>query len=64
VNADRKTSATLQARAALAGHELVQLADGTFLASRWGQFRALATVDAVEAWLERVESKRQTETAA
>lgn len=54
IDADAKAVATLQARAALAGHELVRLADHTFLASRWGMFRSLENVAAVEAFLARV----------
>ena len=49
-----KTVATLAARAALAGYELVQLADGTFIASRWGMFRSLDHIAAVEMFLQRV----------
>lgn len=52
--ADTKTVATLQARAALAGYELVHLADGSFIASRWGMFRSLDHIAAVEAFLTRV----------
>lgn len=56
--ADRKQVATLQARAALAGFELVQLADGTFLASRWGMFRSFDHMAAASAWLDRVAPAR------
>ncbi|MFT3820462.1 MAG: hypothetical protein QM750_23095 [Rubrivivax sp.] len=49
-----KADATLIARAALAGVELVRLADGTWLASKWGMFRPLATDAEAEAWLQRV----------
>ena len=52
--ADRKAIATLTARAALAGHRLVRLADGTWLASRWGHSRSLASVAEVERFLARV----------
>jgi hypothetical protein len=55
---DPKTIATLQARAALAGYELVCLADGTWIASRWGMFRTLDHAAAVEAFLQRVEAHR------
>lgn len=48
-----KTVATLIARAALAGYALVQLADGTFIASRWGMFRSLDHIAAVELFLRR-----------
>jgi hypothetical protein len=53
---DIKTVATLQARAALAGFELIQLADGTFIGSKslWAMHACLADVAAVEAWLVRV----------
>ena len=54
LDADRKIYITLQARAALAGFELVCMADGTFLMSRWGMFRPLADVAACEAFLARV----------
>lgn len=50
----RKSDATLIARAALAGVELVKLADGTWIASRWGLVRPLATDAEAEAWLARV----------
>lgn len=52
--ADRKKAATCIARAALAGYELVQLADGSFIASKWGMFRSLENAAAVEAFLARV----------
>lgn len=53
-NADRKAKAGLQARAALAGYELTPLADGGFVASRWGLLKALADTADVEAFLRRV----------
>lgn len=48
--------ATLQARAALAGHELVQMSDGSFVACKpaWGVCACLADIEAVERWLQRV----------
>jgi hypothetical protein len=52
--ADPKVAANLCARAALAGFELVDLPDGTFLVSRWDQSREFATVADVEAFLRRV----------
>lgn len=52
--ADTKLVATLQAQAALAGYELVQLASGDFIVSRWGMFRNLDHIAAVEAFLKRV----------
>lgn len=51
---DSKCVATLVARAALAGYELVELADGSFIASRWGMFRSLDHMAAVEQFLRRV----------
>jgi hypothetical protein len=50
---DAKRWATLQARFALAGFELVRLADGTLLASRWGMFGSLANLYDAEAFLKR-----------
>lgn len=35
VTAESKQVAGMVARAAIAGYQLVQLADGTFIASRW-----------------------------
>lgn len=52
--ADPKQVSTLIARAALAGYELVHLGDGTFIASRWGMFRSLDHIAAVESFLQRV----------
>ena len=51
-----KCRATLQARAALAGFELVQLGDGSFIGSRpaWGMHCCLADAAAVERWLVKV----------
>lgn len=49
----RKADATRIARAALAGIELVRLADGSWCASRWGLVKALQAAE-VDAWLERV----------
>lgn len=51
---DAKAVATLQARAALAGFELVQLADSTFLVSRWGMAKHLPDGSAVQAFLRQV----------
>jgi len=48
-----KALTTLQARAALVGVELVQLADGSFIAGRWGMVAPLVDVDAVQAFLKR-----------
>lgn len=49
----RKTEATLIARAALVGIQLVRLADGTWLASKFGLTKHLEDSD-VSAWLARV----------
>ena len=60
VTRDDKVLATLQARAALQGFELVRMADWSFIAVRWGvpgTTRALANVDAVEAFLLQVGAK-------
>lgn len=43
-----------QARAALAGYELVKLADGSYIASRWGMFRSLDHLAAVDQFLVRI----------
>lgn len=49
-----KQFATLQARAAIAGFELVRMADGSFVVARWTMTRALADVAAIEAFLAQV----------
>lgn len=49
--APTKSDATLIARAALAGFELVKLGDSSWLASRWGMFRNLADDGEVERFL-------------
>ena len=49
-----KMVATLQARAALAGFELVRMADGSFVVARWTMTRALHDVAAVDAFLAQV----------
>ena len=54
LDVERKPYLTLQARAALAGFELVRMGDGTFLVCRWGMFRPLADDAACEAFLNRV----------
>jgi hypothetical protein len=51
---DSKLFATLQARAALAGFELVRMADDSFVVARWTMTRALADVLAVERFLKQV----------
>lgn len=49
----RKADATLIARAALASVELVRLADGTWIARRWGMVKPLTDAE-VEPWLRRI----------
>lgn len=51
---DAKILSTLQARAALAGYELVQLGTGEFIVSKFGLFRTLDHIAAVETFLQRV----------
>ena len=51
---DAKLVDTRQARAALAGYELVHLASGEFIVSRWGMFKSLDHIAAVEQFLQRV----------
>lgn len=53
-DAERKGEATLIAKAAIAGFELIKLADGTWLAQRWGFFKPLQDAIGVQAWLARV----------
>jgi hypothetical protein len=53
--AKRKTVATMQAHLALAGFELVQLADGTFIISRWGlASKPLGDIEAVQSFARMV----------
>lgn len=52
--AQRKRFEGLRAALALRGHELHQLADGTFLVRRWGLTRDLSDLDAVEAFARQV----------
>lgn len=49
--AQSKAESTLIARAALAGFELVRLADGSWLATRWDTSRGLADLEEVERFL-------------
>lgn len=49
--AHRKIVATLQAKAALAGYQLVPLADGSFIVAKWGLLKPLDDLDAVEKFL-------------
>lgn len=46
--ADQKRFATLQARLALRGYVLRKIDGGGFVCSRWGMFRELQNLDAVE----------------
>jgi len=62
--ADAKAEATLQAEFALAGWQLVKLGDDTFLAERWGKFRALRDLGAARAFLEIVRGQKSGATAA
>ncbi len=57
-DAARKAQATMQARAALAGFELIFLGDGWVL-GRWGRLtHRLADLDAVAAALDRITGGR------
>lgn len=49
-----KAYATLQARAALAGFELVRMPGGDYVVGRWGMVRALSDVAQLEAFLRQV----------
>ena len=54
-DARRKRFTTAQARVALAGNFVLrELADGSFVASRWGVCRELATLDDVVRWVNLV----------
>lgn len=55
---DEKRFRDYQARLALRGHQLHQLADGAFLACRWDCSRALPTIEAVAAFVRLVEGAR------
>lgn len=52
-----KQLSTLQAEFALAGVQLVPLADGTFVAAQGGWIRNLANQDEASAWLRKVTGK-------
>ena len=58
---DPKDWSTLQARAALAGHQLFRTAaeDGAvqYFVSRWGMVKAFGSVEEVGRWLDRVEGR-------
>lgn len=54
LDVERKQYLTLQARAALAGFELVVMADGSFVSGRWGKLLLLPDLAAVEEFLIRV----------
>jgi hypothetical protein len=49
-----KAESILASRCALAGWQLVRLADGSFLVSRWGQARPLPDLWSVHRFLEQV----------
>lgn len=51
---DAKLFATLQARAAIAGFELVQMADSSFVAAGWTMTRAFTTRADVETFMQQV----------
>lgn len=51
---DVKAYATLQARAALAGFELVRMPGGDYVVGRWGMVRALSDAAQLEAFLRQV----------
>lgn len=53
----RKVDADRIARAALAGVELVRLADGSWIASRWGMVKPLTDAE-VGPWLDRIGAPR------
>jgi hypothetical protein len=55
--ADEKRQAQLQAEAALQGIALHRLADGRWLACRWGFSRELADTE-VEGWLQHAGARR------
>ncbi|MDE2368514.1 MAG: hypothetical protein KGN16_06030 [Burkholderiales bacterium] len=52
-----KAATTLIAEAALVGVELAQLADRSWMASRWGLGKTLADMPAVRAWLARLRGR-------
>ena len=54
---DVKRTASLVARAALAGWELHRLSDQTFVVRRWGVFRLLDSVAAAERFIDCVEGQ-------
>ncbi|MES2099055.1 MAG: hypothetical protein V4569_04490 [Pseudomonadota bacterium] len=54
VAAPDKEVSTAIAKAALAGFELVRMADGSFVVGRWGMVRSLEGMAAVQAFLVRV----------
>ena len=53
-DAARKAHATLEARAALAGHHCFKTEDGTILLSRWGRVAEFETVAKAADWLTRI----------
>ena len=57
MSAEQKAIETARARAALAGFELVQMADGSFVVAKWTMTRSLRDVAAVEAFLMQVDAR-------
>ena len=55
---DTKQFANLQARGALAGITIHQLATGSFLCCRWGLSREVDTLARVEQWLDLTTGSR------
>ena len=49
-----KAFANAQAKLALAGFQLEQMADGSFVVARWTMTRSLADMPAVEAFMQQV----------
>lgn len=54
LGAERKAFTTLQARYAMAGFSLIELADGSLLASRWNLTRPLPDAHAALQFLRRI----------
>lgn len=54
LDAERKAFATLKARYAMAGFSLIELADGSLLASRWNLTRPLPDAHAALQFLRRI----------
>lgn len=54
LDAERKAFTSLQARYAMAGFSLIELADGSLLASRWNLTRPLPDAHAASQFLRRI----------